>query len=159
MKNTLMSNGQRVRRWTFTLNNPNGFPPSGPVDGDASVVPPAEAPEVESETWVSAQLSSHGKGFRYLVFQLEQGSNGTPHYQGYVEFNYSTRFAAVKRMLPRAHWEPAQGTSAHNKHYCSKPVPGCDCAHCASNPVRLLGPWEHGSPGEEKQGFLRRYSE
>lgn len=50
-----------IRRWTFTLNNPSD--------------------ETESEQQV-AECLSQGKGFKYLVFQLEVGANGTPHYQG-----------------------------------------------------------------------------
>lgn len=123
-----MSNGQ-ARRWCFTLNNPGAG---------------------ESPDEVKAALAG-GKGFNYLVFQEEQGDNGTPHYQGYVEFDGSRRFAAVKRMLQRAHWEPAMGTSASNLHYCSKPVDGCDCAHCASKPVRLRGPWIEGQAGDERE--------
>jgi len=52
--------GKRQRRWLFTINNPEA----------------AETPE-----YISTQLAS-GKGFHYLVFQLEQGDEGTQHYQG-----------------------------------------------------------------------------
>lgn len=56
-------------------------------------------------------------------------------------------------MLSRAHWEPANGDCAHNKHYCSKPVVDCHCKHC-DNPVpeRRAGPWEHGEPAHQRQG-------
>jgi len=124
-----MTDGKQVRRWTFTVNNPT------------------ETPEE------IARALSDGKGFRFLIFQKEQGENGTPHWQGYVEFKSSRRFAAVRRMLERAHWEPAQGNTASNIHYCSKPLPDCLCNHCASKPLRLEGPYRHGEPGQETQGI------
>jgi len=134
-----MANGRpsAVTRWSFTLNNPNydNTTPDLPHECDVGV----------------RQALSAGKGYRYLVFQLEQGDNGTPHYQGYVEFNSRLRLTAVRKLLSRAHWEPALGTSAHNLHYCTKPVPGCGCSHCVPPPVRLAGPWIDGTPGEERQ--------
>lgn len=51
----------QVRRWTFTLNNPDDE---------------TESPEL------LAKALQPGKGFKYLIFQLEVGANGTPHYQG-----------------------------------------------------------------------------
>lgn len=124
-----MSNGY-CKLWTFTLNNPEPVFPEGQDVREALQT---------------------GKGYRYLVFQLEQGSNGTPHYQGYVEFNRRLRLTALRKLLPRAHWEAALGTAAHNTHYCTKPVAGCGCSHCVPPPVRLSGPWIDGTPGEERQ--------
>lgn len=127
----------RVRRWTFTLNNPDD-----------------EHPHEDC------------KPFRYLVYQLEKGDNGTPHYQGnyplkslhlavgYIEFTSSKRFSAVKSLLPRAHWEPAGGDQAANKHYCSKPVAGCSCKHC-DGAIRLDGPWEYGEPAPDPKNSRR----
>lgn len=57
--------GSYCKQWTFTLNNP----------GDD-----------EQPDHVKAALGS--KGYRYLVFQLEQGDNGTPHYQGGPHLGY-----------------------------------------------------------------------
>jgi len=109
------------KRWTFTLNNPT--------------------PD-ESAEFIRTQCEE-GKGYKYLVFQLETGDQGTPHYQGFVTFDGMRRLAAVKRMLQRAHWEPARGSSPQNKHYCTKPVEGCTCTHCSSG-NRVQGPWEYG---------------
>lgn len=126
------------RRWTFTLNNPN---------------------ETETHAWVTSQLSE-GKGFKYLVFQKETGENGTPHYQGFVIFDGHRRFVAVRRALPRAHWELARGSSPQNRHYCSKPIDGCSCSHCGSA-SRLEGPWEQGvcPEGAGDRAELKRVKE
>lgn len=66
------------------------------------------------------------------------------------------RFSAVKKLLRTGHWEPAMGTSANNTHYCTKPVVDCLCSHCASQPVRLAGPWTHGTPGQDDKGVSQR---
>ncbi len=57
---------------------------------------------------------------RYVVFQHETGEEGTPHYQGYVEFNRRKRFTAVKRLLPTAHWEIKRGGRSEAREYCLK---------------------------------------
>lgn len=110
------------KRWTFTLNNPTA---------------------TETSDYVHTQCQE-GKSYKYLVFQLEQGDNGTPHYQGFVIFDGARRLTAVKRMLERAHWEPARGSSPQNRHYCTKPIADCACTHCTSDPMRLQGPWTFG---------------
>lgn len=60
-----MSKEHAKKLWTFTLNNPGAD---------------------EEPDKVKASLGA--KGYRYLVFQLEQGDNGTPHYQGGLPFGY-----------------------------------------------------------------------
>lgn len=56
-----------------------------------------------------------------IIYQLESGEAGTPHYQGYVRFNRQRNLTHVRRFLPRAHWEPAKGTVQQNLDYCGKP--------------------------------------
>lgn len=104
-----------ARRWCFTLNNPR------------------EDEHVHTlwSTWT---------GLRFAVCQREQGESGTDHYQGYTEWSGTMRLAAVKRLLPRAHWEPAKGTQAHNVDYCTK-ADG-----------RKDGPWTHGDRTQAGQG-------
>lgn len=99
---------EQARRWLFTLNNPHDD----------------EKVHTFWQEWPHATAG---------VCQLEQGEQGTPHYQGYVQFDRPTRLAAVRRLLRRAHWEVARGTAADNKRYCTK------------DQGRLDGPWEFGT--------------
>lgn len=110
------------KRWCFTLNNPT---------------------EEQSAEFINEVMAS-GRGYKYLVFQLEAGEQGTPHYQGFVIFDGNRRFQTVRELLPTAHWEPAKGSSPANQHYCKKPNGSCHCTHC-DGAVRLAGPWEYGS--------------
>ncbi len=71
---------------------------------------------------------------KYLVFQLERGQNGTPHFQGYVYFRSVRTMRAAKALISvRAHMEAARGSPASNKVYCTKAE------------GRLSGPFEYGS--------------
>lgn len=57
---------------------------------------------------------------RYLVFGFETGKNGTPHIQGYVYSQEAKTISSLKRFLPRAHLEKANGTPKQNRDYCTK---------------------------------------
>lgn len=92
------------KNWMFTINNPEE----------------SEDPKA----W---------KGVDYLVYQLEQGADGTPHYQGYVELSKKGRISALKKLNPRAHWDRRNGTQAQAIAYCTK------------DDTRVEGPWEQGS--------------
>jgi len=65
--------------------------------------------------------------FKYAVYQLEQGENGgdghpgTPHIQAGVIFETGKRFYTMKKYFPTAHIEPAKGTNAEVREYCTKP--------------------------------------
>lgn len=78
------------------------------------------------------------KRVRYLVFQLEQGEEETPHFQGYVEFNACVKLGGVKKFLPRAHWETRKGSRESAKVYCQK------------DDTRKDGPWEYGIFSEDQ---------
>lgn len=84
--------GMQSRRWCFTLNN------YGPDDWESILAWECE----------------------YVVVGQEEGENGTPHLQGYVVFGAMKRLAAVRKLLDRAHWECAHGTSDQNFLYCTK---------------------------------------
>lgn len=91
------------RRWCFTLNNPL----------------PLEVPS----------LWSQQASIKMMAYQLEAGDDGTPHYQGYAEFQNAVRLAAVKKLSSRAHWEVAKGSRAQNLQYVTK------------ESTRLENPW------------------
>jgi len=57
---------------------------------------------------------------KYMIYQFEQGEQGTVHIQGYVVFNCQKRQSTVKKMEPRAHLEVRRGTHEQAKAYCSK---------------------------------------
>lgn len=100
-----MAAESRSRSWLFTLNNPSG-------DSDN--------PQIFLE------------GCSYAIYQLERGDSGTNHYQGYVEFKNVKRFSALKKINPRCHWEPRQGSHQQAVDYCSK------------EDTRVEGPWTIG---------------
>ena len=59
---------------------------------------------------------------KYLVFQLERGSSGTAHIQGYASAHNPKTFDGWKSIIgARAHIESARGTAEENKAYCTKP--------------------------------------
>ena len=83
-----------ARHWCFTLNNPDLYPD---------------------------ELLEQIEKAQYVVFQLEEGENGTPHYQGYCIFAQKQRLTALRGLFGgRAHWEQARGTPEQNRAYCTK---------------------------------------
>ncbi len=69
---------------------------------------------------------------RYSIFQLESGENGTPHYQGYVEYDSSQRYSYFHTKVVKCHVEKRRGTRAQAREYCRK------------EDTRIDGPWESG---------------
>lgn len=57
---------------------------------------------------------------KYWVYGFEVGDNETPHIQGYLELKRQTKFATVKRALPKAHLESRRGTAQQAADYCKK---------------------------------------
>lgn len=100
----------QYRQWVFTINNP------------------VEPPE---ELLVRIERHQH---IRYVVFQLESGEEeGTPHYQGYIEFKSQIRCAALNELLGgHAHLAKRLGTRDQARDYCMKAD------------TRQAGPWESG---------------
>lgn len=101
---------QRMHHYAFTENNPDGLI-------DWSLYPQV----------------------RYAVYQLEIGENGTEHFQGHVQFDRSQRLSFVKKILDRAHWEPARDIEASIK-YCQK------------TEGRIEGPWTYGELRTQGKG-------
>lgn len=90
----------RAKRWCFTLNN-------------------WTQPEYDALSVASSDASAR---VVYLIFGKETGESGTPHLQGYVEFQAAVRFTTVKNRLglQRAHLQVARGSPQQNRDYCSK---------------------------------------
>lgn len=57
----------------------------------------------------------------YMIVGDEVGDKeGTPHYQGYAYWKDKKTFKAIKKLVPRAHLEIANGSPEQNQSYCSK---------------------------------------
>ena len=53
-----------------------------------------------------------------MVIAREIGEKGTPHLQGQITFKRTYRLSALKKLHPRAHWEPTK--AAQDNLYCRK---------------------------------------
>ena len=85
----------RSRGWCFTHNNPKQF--------DAK--------------YIYHLYKSHAD-IKYVIVGLEEGKNGTPHFQGYIYFVDAKSFKKVKELLfDDCHIEP-QKAKANVKAYC-----------------------------------------
>lgn len=91
-----MTPSLQAARWVFTINNP--------TQADKDHV---------AELGIN-QLR------KYLIVGREVGASGTPHLQGFVVFTRSIRRSRVSGFLPRAHLEPARGSSQQAAAYCKK---------------------------------------
>ena len=101
-----MNNRQQATNWVFTINNPSE----------------------EDEVALTDTLP-----YRYLVYQYEMGDGETMHIQGYVVLSRQLRLSALKKLIPRAHWEVRKGTHEQAKAYSTK------------SDTRQDGPYEYGS--------------
>lgn len=89
-----MAQSSAARHWCFTLNNPT--------------------------IW-NEDIVEELQHADYAVWQLEEGENGTPHYQGYVILPSKLRLTAIRTLFDsKAHWEVAKGTPQQNYDYCTK---------------------------------------
>lgn len=88
------------RNWCFTLNNY--------TDDD--------------ESWIQASCDEYSCVI-YCIYGREIGKSGTPHLQGYIQFNKSRKRSWIKSKFinnNRVHCEPAHGSAQSNIDYCSK---------------------------------------
>jgi len=86
------------------------------------------------------------ENMKYLVYQLEVGENGTPHYQGFVQFKHAVAFTTAKNCI---------GQNAHMEQ-AAAPVKARDYA--MKEDTRQDGPWEHGTwilPAQGKRSDLQ----
>lgn len=88
----LPSQKLRGRYWVFTINNWTGTD--------------------------VALMVEWAKVAQKLTVTKEVGEGGTPHLQGYIGFKGPKRFAAVKKLHDKAHWELAKSSDADI--YCLK---------------------------------------
>lgn len=101
----------RARNWCFTLNNPT---------------------QEEKDNLHVLSLTS--PAVRYLVFQIEEGTEETTHIQGYLELHQPWRFRRVKSLISqRAHLEVRRGSRQQARDYCMK------------EETRTEGPFEYGT--------------
>jgi hypothetical protein len=80
------------KTWDFTLNN---YTP-----GEVSTF----------QSW-SEEVSK-------MVVSKELSESGTPHLQGRITFKRAYRLKALRKQVPRAHWEPTKATA--DSLYCKK---------------------------------------
>ena len=95
----MRTQNSQSRRWVFTLNNPS---------------------DAEWQAFRNLADELEEKGIRYVVGGDERGESGTRHIQGFVIFHQPKRFSAVRGLWPRAHIEPARGSSRQAADYCKK---------------------------------------
>lgn len=132
-------NPTRVRNWCFTLNNYT----SDDIDSIKAI------------------------NCRYLIFGKEVGASGTPHLQGYIEFDKSVRFSYVKKLFPKAHLEPRTKPREANIKYCKKegdfferhgePLSGKNAEGLDWDPKEGKYYW-NGEEISENEYHLRKYS-
>lgn len=79
-----------------------------------------------------------------MVYQLEEGAEGTRHLQGYIEMPNACRLPRMKKLIPRAHFEPRRGTKVQAVTYATK------------EDTRVDGPWIH--PTRDLETFLSSLS-
>lgn len=107
---------RRSRDWIFTINNPFD---------DLNVR------SMNPNHWET-------RLFAYMCWQLEQGSTGTIHFQGYIVLNNAYSLAQMKRIFStRAHWEIRRGTHDEAVMYCTK------------EDTRMEGPYHKGVPPQQ----------
>jgi len=98
---------QRLRAWCFTLNFGQAHEDGSYEYDDArfSAIERLRAPE------------SRVKGF---VYQVEKGSSGNIHYQGYCTMTAAVDLNVMRTILPGAHFEGRRGTHKQACDYCMK---------------------------------------
>lgn len=128
------SENNRSRNFCFTINNP--------CANIARSVSSAHSTET-SEAFLVAQspfinCTASSLTIKLCVWQLEEGSNSTPHIQGYIEMAASQRYSTMKQLFSgTAHIEKRKGTRHDNILYCTKAE-------------RLQGPWHYALKEEDK---------
>lgn len=93
----MANSGSIAKRWCFTLNNPTS----------------KEKDAVKAAMTLERVL--------FAVIGLEQGEKeNTPHLQGFVHWKKKQRMTALKKLMPRGHFEIARGSDQASDEYCTK---------------------------------------
>jgi hypothetical protein len=75
------------------------------------------------------------------AFQVERGSSGTPHFQGWVRFKKRTRVMEAFRFTNKIHWEAQRGSNQECITYVTKEesrVPANSVSFCEPKPSFAL---------------------
>lgn len=85
----------------------------------------------------------------FLIFQQEEGDEGTKHYQGYCEFLKPLRFTQIHKICSphHPHWEKRRGTRQQARDYSSKLATRVDGPW-----VYSLRPWDELGGTKSNQG-------
>lgn len=97
-----MAATSRARAWCFTLNNPE------------------------------ENLDEDDFGCDYLLYQLEMGEEGTPHFQGLIYFKTQIAFSSVVQLFP------------HGTHIEACIDLAASIVYCQKEDTRVEGPYEWG---------------
>lgn len=115
------------KKWCFTLNNYTS----------------------DHEEKIQSSIKTYCKiGF----YNKEIGESGTPHLQGYIEFEFKKRPITIFG-IKQIHWEGAKGNLDANLKYCSKDCDGINnmtFIHGYKGPTKLkvikeLRPWQQST--------------
>lgn len=77
-------------------------------------------------------IATNASCIRYVVFQLEVGELGTPHFQGYIELTRPQRFTWLRSNFAAARYAERRGLRDEARSYAMK------------EDTRTAGPWEYG---------------
>lgn len=96
---------------------------------------------LKAEGWDRSTLTLDPK-VKYLVYQLEVGTDGYVHYQGYMELDEGMTVTAMKKKIFKSRavsFIERNGSSQQAAHYCKKPVEKCVCPVCVRANTGDLG--------------------
>ncbi len=97
------------------------------------------------------------KGVSYMIWQLEKVSHY--HHQGYVELVSHQRLSWVRKNISdTAAWfiRAKKSSAEQARHYCMKPVDGCNCKHCKkarAGDEQKGKPYELGTMRQDRLGY------
>ena len=80
-----MTNHKPAKTWEITINNPTN----------------------EDLNTLNRFVTEVGR----VLISEEKGKKGTKHYQGRITFKRAYRLSALKKLIPRAHWEETKATA------------------------------------------------